>query len=154
LPEALSFVDGSSTFLGQLDRRPAENMREQTPGTCLLDHAAMPRVLLAKYASQGVHRMPDLRKLDTLVTSPEARQQLQCMGGTLANRYSNPNFVRDEWIKKKEEENRELAKAKEAKKQEKKAKRAVKQVDKGEGKVAEKKKAFNWKDRYIYIICV
>lgn len=142
LPEATSFVDGSRSFLGRLDQRPAEGSREQFPETCLLDHSSMPNILQRRYESEDVYHMPDIKALDGMV-DPDS---LQPYGGTLCNRYSNPNFVRDEWIKKKEEENMLLEAAKEAKKQEKRAKRA-KQVEIGGGTHnVEKKKALNWKD--------
>ena len=145
LPEALSFVDGSKVFLGRLDSRPTEEIREQFPQTNLLAHSSMPRILHARYESDVMNRIPDLKLLDNLITSPE---ELQNLGGTLANRYSNSNFVRDEWIKKKEEENAELSRVKEARKQEKRAKKAKKMelVESVQADIS-KKKAFNWRDR-------
>ena len=146
MPEVASFVDGSRVFLGRLDQRPADGSREQLPQTCLLDHSSMPRILQARYESDDVYRMPGIKDLDSLVKAPE---DLLPFGGSLSNKYSNPNFVRDEWIKKKEKENEILAKAKEAKKQERRAKKA-KKADVGLGaQSTEKKKAFNWKDRLL-----
>lgn len=148
LPEAISFVDGSRIFLGRIDQPPADGSREQIPETSLLEHISMPRVLQAQFQSGDMHRMPNLESLDKFVASPE---ELQKIGGTLANKYSNPNFVKNEWIKKNEEENLILANAKEAKRQERRAKKAkkVEIVGSATAPQAEKKKAFNWKDRYL-----
>ena len=143
LPEVTSFVDGSRAFLGRLDQRPAEGSREQLPDTCLLDHSSMPKIMQQRYESDDVYHMPNIKALDSMVDP----SSLEPYGGTLRNRYSNPDFVRDEWIKKKEEENRLLEAAKQAKKQEKRAKRAKKVEIGGGGHSVEKKKALNWKDR-------
>ena len=154
IPEAISFVDGSRVFLGSIDKAPAERIREQTPQAHLLDHSSMPKILLAQYQSREVHSIPDFKQLDSLVKSNE---DLQDMGGSLAMKYSNPHYVREEWIKKKELENLELEKVKEARKVERKAKRAKKAESlAASGTYVEKKKTFTWKDRFdryrIYVV--
>jgi hypothetical protein len=143
--DATRQVDQYPHFLGTIEDKSFDKAREQYPETDILSHSTMPKIMLARYDSVEVKRMPCISECDKCA-SPDA---LVAVGGTLANRYSNPNFVKNEWIKKSEEDNKALEREREVKKAEKRAKK-LKKTNKGSSAEqigVTKKEAYNWKNR-------